>query len=183
MFHAAHEPLADTFIQPRIEPELAFVLGRRLAGPGLDVADAARAVDHVLPALEIVDSRIRDWRITIFDTVADNASSGAVILGETPVALADLELSSVGCRFARNGIVAETGTGAAVLGSPLNALVWLANAIGAMGIALEAGHVVMSGSMTRTLPIVAGDIVTATFDGLGSVTATLAGVSAAPGVF
>ena len=174
MFHPEHEPLAaELFIQPRIEPEIAFVLGSRLHGPGVTVADAVRAVDFLLPALEIVDSRIRDWDITIFDTIADNASTGAVVLGGRPGNLAGINLAVVGCVIRKNGTVAETGAGGAVLGSPLNALVWLANTVGAMGAALEPGHVVLSGSMTRALPLVAGETVTASIDGIGSVTTAL----------
>jgi 2-keto-4-pentenoate hydratase len=171
MFHPEHEPLApDAFIQPRIEPEIAFVLGSRLYGPGATVADAVRAVDFLLPALEIVDSRIRDWHITIFDTIADNASTGAVVLGGMPADLDDVNLALVGCVISKNGTVAEAGAGGAVLGSPLNALVWLANTLGAMGTLLEPGHVVLSGSMTRALPLTAGDTVTASIDGIGTVT-------------
>src|SRR5690349_452615 len=128
MFHLEHAPIpATSFIQPRIEPEIAFVLGRPLQGPGVTVADAARAVDCVLPALEIVDSRIQDWKISIVDTIADNASSGGVILGSTPSRLSDVDLRLAGCVLYCNGQLAATGAGGAVLGSPLNALVWLAN--------------------------------------------------------
>ena len=176
MFHPENEPIAaGSFLQPRIEPEIAFVLKAPLHGPGLTVADAARAVDFVLPALEIVDSRIRDWRITIFDTIADNASSGGVILGASPASLTDLDLAAAGCLLGRNGTVVETGAGAAVLGSPLNALTWLANAIGELGVRLEAGHVVLSGSMTRAIAIGAGDTLTASIAGVGSVTAVISG--------
>ena len=140
----------------------------------MHVADAARAVDFVLPALEIVDSRIREWKISIFDTVADNASSGAVILGSTPAWLSDVDLSLAGCVLSKGGLIVETGAAAAVLGSPLNALAWLANTIGAMGVRLEPGHTVLSGSMTRALPASAGDSVTASIGGIGTVTAVFA---------
>jgi 2-keto-4-pentenoate hydratase len=174
MFHLEHQPIpAETFIQPKIEPEIAFVLGRRLEGPGVTIADAVRAVEFVLPALEIVDSRIQDWKISIVDTIADNASSGGVILGGTPARLADVELRLAGCVLYRNGEVAETGAGGAVLGSPLNALVWLANTIGPLGVALEPGHVVMPGSMTKAITMARGDTVSATIAGIGSVTAVL----------
>lgn len=176
MFRAEPFPLqADEFMQPRVEPELAFVLGRELAGPGLSVADAVRAIDFVLPALEIVDSRIREWDIAIEDTVADNASSGAVVLGSTPTPLVGLNLPLTGCCLSRNGRVVEQGVGAAVLGSPVHALVWLANTIGAMGVGLQAGHVVLTGSFTSAVPISAGDSVTASFAGIGSIALSLAG--------
>ncbi|WP_280248041.1 2-keto-4-pentenoate hydratase [Nocardia abscessus] len=176
MFHLEHQPIpADRFFQPRIEPEVAFVLGRSLSGPGVTTAEAARAVDFVLPALEIVDSRIRDWKIGIFDTIADNASSGGVILGSRPARLDDLDLRTIGCNLQINGELAATGAGGAVLGSPLNALVWLANTVGPLGVSLEPGHVVLPGSMTRAFPFSPGDSIVATFSGLGSVTAVLSG--------
>lgn len=176
MFHLEHQPIpAGRFLQPRIEPEVAFVLGRPLSGPGVTVAEAARAVDFVLPALEIVDSRIRDWKIGIFDTIADNASSGGVILGSRPVPLSEVDLRLVGCTLHINGELAATGAGGAVLGSPLNALVWLANTVGPMGVTLEPGHVVLPGSMTRAFSVTAGDSIVANISGLGSVTAVLGG--------
>ncbi|GAB90700.1 2-keto-4-pentenoate hydratase [Gordonia rhizosphera] len=176
MFHLEHAPIpSGSFIQPRIEPEFAFVLGKPLQGPGVTVAEAAAAVDFVLPALEIVDSRIRDWKIGIFDTVADNASSGGVVLGSRPSRLSDVDLRLAGCNLHVNGELIATGAGGAVLGSPLNALVWLANTVGPLGVTLEPGHVVLPGSMTRAVPIAPGDTVVATVAGLGSVTAVMEG--------
>ncbi|WP_092527376.1 2-keto-4-pentenoate hydratase [Amycolatopsis arida] len=172
MFHLEHAPIPiGAFLQPRIEPEVAFVLGRRLSGPGVTVADAVRAVEFVLPALEIVDSRIRDWRISIVDTIADNASSGGVVLGSRPVPLGAVDLRLAGCTLHRGGELVATGAGGAVLGSPLNALVWLANTVGPLGIDLEPGHVVLPGSMTRAIPVRPGDTVVTAVAGLGSVTA------------
>ncbi|MGW1147002.1 2-keto-4-pentenoate hydratase [Streptomyces sp. NPDC002454] len=172
MFHTDSAPIDPArFLQPRIEPEFAFVLKRPLEGPGVTSAEAAAAVDFVLPALEIIDSRIADWRITLADTVADNASSGGVVLGANPVRLDAVDLASTPCLLHRNGVLADTGAGAAVLGNPLNALVWLANTLAPLGIGLEPGHVVLPGSLTAALPVVAGDVVTATFAGLGTVTA------------
>ncbi|MFC5746158.1 2-keto-4-pentenoate hydratase [Actinomadura rugatobispora] len=176
MFHTDGAPIdAGRFVQPRIEPEIAFVLGRPLAGPGVTAADAAAAVDFVLPALEIIDSRIADWRITLPDTVADNASSGGVVLGTTPVRPDGLDLSLTGCLLHRGGELVQTGAGGAVLGSPLNALIWLANVLGPMGVTLEAGHVVLPGSLTAAVPVAAGDTVTAAFAGIGTVTARFRG--------
>lgn len=173
MFHLEHQPIpVATYVQPRIEPETAFILGRPLRG-GVTIADAVLAVDAVLPALEIVDSRIRDWKISIVDTIADNASSGGVILGSRPVPLADLDLRLVGCTLHRNGELVATGAGGAVLGSPLNSLVWLANTLGPLGVTLEPGHVVLPGSMTRAISMLPGDTVVASIAGLGSVTAVL----------
>ncbi|MEU0690545.1 2-keto-4-pentenoate hydratase [Streptomyces uncialis] len=172
MFHRDSAPIdAGLFLQPRIEPEFAFVLKRPLEGPGVTAAEAAAAVEYVLPALEIIDSRIEDWRITLADTIADNASSGGVVLGASPARLDAIDLASTPCLLYRNGGLTETGAGAAVLGNPLNALVWLANTLAPLGIGLEAGHVVLPGSLTAALPVAAGDIVTAAFPGLGTVTA------------
>ena len=175
MFHLEHQPIRTAdFIQPRVEPEVAFVLKRSLQGPGVTAAEAIAAVDFVLPALELIDSRITDWKIGLVDTIADNASSGGVILGSrpTPVDAVDLRLS--GCNVVKNGSVVATGAGGAVLGSPITSLVWLANTVGPLGITLEAGHVVLPGSITASIPVAAGDAVTATFAGLGSVTARFA---------
>jgi 2-keto-4-pentenoate hydratase len=174
-FHPEHEPIPTApFLQPRIEPEIGFVLKASLQGPGVTVADALAAIDYVVPSLEIVDSRIKDWKITLLDTIADNASSGAAVLGatHTPVHAFDLALSE--CVLTRNGEVVGSGTGAAVLGSPVNALVWLANTLGARGVALEAGHVILPGAVCAMVPVHPGDTFTATFSGLGSVTATFA---------
>jgi 2-keto-4-pentenoate hydratase len=172
MFWLEHQPIrAAQFLQPRAEPEMGFVLKRGLRGPGVTAAEAAAAVDFVLPALELIDSRIRDWRIGLVDTIADNASSGGVVLGSTPVPLTAADLRLGGCNLYRNAALAGTGAGGAVLGSPLSSLVWLANTLGGQGIALDAGHVVLPGSITASIPVQAGDTVTAVFAGLGSVTA------------
>ncbi|GAA1648685.1 2-keto-4-pentenoate hydratase [Georgenia ruanii] len=173
---AALDPRA--FLQPKAEPEIAFVLGRDLRGPGVTVVDAVRAVDHVLPALEIIDSRIADWRIGLADTIADNASSGAVVLGARPVRLADLDLRLTGCVLTVDGEIAATGAGGAVLGSPINALVWLANTVGPRGVTLEAGQVVIPGSLTAAQPIRPGGVVSAAFGGgLGTVTTRMEAVA------
>lgn len=174
MFYLEHEPIpAHTFLQPRIEPEVAFVLNRPLSGPGLTVAEAVAAIDFVLPSLEIVDSRVRDWNISIVDTIADNASSGGVVLGATPVSPHSVDLRLTGCVVHYNGAVSATGAGGAVLGSPINSLVWLANTVGPLGIELEPGHIVLPGSMTAAQPMAPGDTVSTTIAGIGSVSALL----------
>ncbi|MDT7726588.1 MAG: 2-keto-4-pentenoate hydratase [Actinomycetota bacterium] len=162
---------AGTFLQPKVEPEIGFLLGKSLKGPGVTAEEAAEAVSAVVPALEIIDSRIRDWKITIVDTIADNASSGGVVLGSKFTALSDVDVREVVGTLTLNGEVVGTGVGSAVLGSPLNALVWLANVLGERGVTLEAGHVVLPGSITAAVPVEPGDVVTAKFEGLGSVTA------------
>lgn len=174
-FHLEHEPIPmEGFLQPRIEPEVAFVLKAPLRGPGVTVHEAIAAVDFVLPALEIVDSRIEDWKISLFDTIADNASSGAVVLGSTPTPLHEVDLRLVGAVMTRNGVVVGTGAGGAVLGSPITSLVWLANTVGVRGVTLEPGHVVLPGSVCAMVTVSPGDTVTARFGGLGSVTARFA---------
>jgi 2-keto-4-pentenoate hydratase len=157
------------FLQPRAEIEVAFVLGRTLAGPGVTVADAIRATDFVLPSIEVVDSRVADWKIKLPDTIADNASSGAVVLGGSPTKLTDIDVRLIGATLRCNGELRETGASGAVLGNPAVAVAWLANKVAAFGVTLEAGHVVMPGSCTRMIPVAAGDVVTAEFDQLGSV--------------
>ena len=175
-FYLEHAAIPlSRFIQPRIEPEVAFVLRRPLRGPGVTVHEAIAAVDFVLPALEIVDSRIEDWKIGLFDTIADNASSGAVVLGSRPTALHEVDLRLAGAVMTRNGLVVGTGAGGAVLGSPLTSLVWLANTVGERGVTLEAGHVILPGAVCAMAPVAAGDTFTATFAGLGTVTARFTG--------
>lgn len=174
-FYLEHAPIPmGRFVQPRIEPEVAFVLKKPLRGPGVTVHEAIAAVDFVLPALEIVDSRIEDWKIALFDTIADNASSGAAVLGSTPTPLDQVDLRLSGAVMHRNGEVVGTGAGGAVLGSPITSLVWLANTVGARGVTLQAGHVILPGSVCAMSPVAAGDNFTATFAGLGSVTARFA---------
>lgn len=162
------------FLQPRVEVEVAFVLGRSLEGPGVTVADVIRATDFVLPAIEIVDSRVEGWRIKLADTIADNASSGAVVLGGSPTLLTEIDVRLVGATLRRNGELRETGASGAVLGNPAVAVAWLANKVAAFGVTLEPGHVIMPGSCTRMIPVEAGDAVRADFDRLGHVSAVFA---------
>jgi 2-keto-4-pentenoate hydratase len=157
------------FLQVRVEPEIAFVLGRDLRGPGVTPVDALRSVDFAVAALELIDSRVRDWKITLVDTIADNASSGAVVLGSRPILLRQIDPRLVGCNLYRNGSLAATGAGGAVLGDPITALVWLANTLGSLGVTLEAGEVVLSGSCTPAVPASAGDTVRADFAEFGPV--------------
>jgi 2-keto-4-pentenoate hydratase len=161
----------DRFRQPRAEPEIALILADDLRGPHLSVADVMTATAYALPAIEIIDSRITDWKIGLVDTVADNASSGGLVLGQSPVPASARDLSLAGCVFRRNGRIVGTGAGAAVLGSPWHAATWLANTLTARGVELAAGSIILTGSITAAVPVAAGDAVTVTIDGLGSVTA------------
>jgi 2-keto-4-pentenoate hydratase len=161
----------DRFIAPRIEPEISFVLAKELRGPGLTILDVIDAVDYAIASLEIIDSRIADWKITLADTIADNASSGALVLGTKPLRLGVVDLGLVGCVIRKNGEVVGTGAGAAVLGNPLNGLVWVANTLGALGQPLEAGSIVMAGSITAAVAVAPGDSISAEFSSLGTVRA------------
>lgn len=163
---------ASRFCQPRAEIEVAFVLGASLRGPGVTVADVLRATDYLLPSIEIVDSRIADWKITLVDTIADNASSAALVLGASPVRITDVDPRLIGATLRKNGEIVETGCSGAVLGNPVTAVAWLANKVAQFGVTLDAGHVVLPGACTRMIPVAAGDTVRGDFDGLGSVSVT-----------
>ncbi|MFC5502496.1 2-keto-4-pentenoate hydratase [Lysinimonas soli] len=164
---------ASRFISPRIEPEIAVVLASPLRGPGLTLTEVASAIGTVVGALEIIDSRIADWAITLPDTIADNASSAGVVVGETQLPLEAVDVVSLGVQFSINDQAAGQGTGAAVLGSPLNAVLWLANRLGELGVELAAGAVVLPGSVCAAAPIAAGDRVVADFGPLGTVGITV----------
>lgn len=168
VFEGDRVPTAE-LLQPRVEIEVAFVLGASLPTQGCNVADVLRATEFVLPSIEIIDSRIADWQIGIVDTIADNASSARVVLGGNPVRLTDVDVRAIGATLRSNGEIVETGTAAAVLGNPATAVAWLARTIGRFGIALEAGHVVLPGSCTRAVTVRPGDVVRADFDALGHV--------------
>lgn len=158
-------------IQPRIEAEIAFVMAEELKGPGVSAADALGAVAGALPALEIIDSRVAEWKIKLPDTIADNASSARVVCGGRLTQLDEIEdLRLVGMALSRNGEIAATGAGAAVLGNPIRCVAWLANKLGEFGVPLRAGDLVLAGALHAALLVTAGDTVTAQFSELGSVT-------------
>ncbi len=159
----------DDFIQPRIEAEIALVLDRPLQGPGVTAVQAAGAVGGAVAALELVDSRIEDWRISLVDTIADLASSAAAVFGPRVVPLEGIDLRHVGMVIRRNGRMVATGAGAAALGSPLAAIAWLANTLAPYGVVLEEGHVVLTGSLHKAFAVAGGDRVRAEVDRLGSV--------------
>ncbi|MEU6999684.1 fumarylacetoacetate hydrolase family protein [Nonomuraea sp. NPDC046570] len=159
------------FLRPKAEAEVALVLGADLEGGPFTVADVLRAVDFALPAIEIVDSRIADWDISLADTIADNASSGAFVLGNTPVPLAGLDLRLAGMTMTRRGQEVSTGAGAACLGHPLNAAVWLADTLAGTDFPLRAGDIVLTGALGPVVPVEPGDVFEAWIDGLGSVRA------------
>jgi 2-oxopent-4-enoate/cis-2-oxohex-4-enoate hydratase len=155
-------------IQPKAEAEVAFVLKRDLKGPGITATDVIRATDYVVPCFEIVDSRITDWKIKIQDTVADNASCGVFVLGKSKKKPTDLDLNLAGMVLEKNGELFSTAAGAAVQGGPVNAVVWLANTLGELGIPFLAGEVILSGSQSTLIPAIVGDVLKCTVGGLGS---------------
>jgi 2-keto-4-pentenoate hydratase len=161
---------AGAFVSPKVEPEFGFVLKQTLQGPGVTVEQARAAIGEVYAAIEIIDSRIADWDIKLVDTVADNASCGSIAVGTTPLPVSVEDLTTVACTLRINGEARESGTGEAVMGDPVAPLAWLANVLGEQGVALEAGQLVLPGSFTKALPVVAGESATADFGDLGSLT-------------
>jgi 2-keto-4-pentenoate hydratase len=162
---------ADTrrFLQPRVEPEVGFVLGADLPGEGCTEADVLAATEALAPALELIDSRIADWRIKLPDTIADNASSGAFVLGDGRVPPGDVDLTAIPVAMYRNGEEVGVGRSDAVLGNPLIAVAWLARTVAAFGVRLRAGHIVLPGSCTRAIDARPGDTFRAEFGPLGDV--------------
>lgn len=159
---------ANTLIQPKAEGEIAFVLGKELIGPGVSAADVLAATSGVMACFEVVDSRIRDWKIKIQDTVADNASCGVFVLGDRMVDAKTVDLRNCGMVLEKNGEIVVTGAGAATMGSPVNAVVWLANTLGRLGIPLKAGEVILSGALGAMVPVQAGDNLRMTVGGIGT---------------
>ncbi|MES2256994.1 MAG: 2-oxopent-4-enoate hydratase [Pseudomonadota bacterium] len=158
---------ASSLIQPKAEGEIAFVLKKDLMGPGISAAEVLAATEGVMACFEIVDSRIRDWKITIQDTIADNASCGVFVLGDRMVDPRTLDLRTCGMVLEKNGEVVVTGAGAATMGSPVNAVVWLANTMGRLGIALKAGEIILSGALGGMVPVAAGDNLRVAIGGIG----------------
>jgi len=156
-------------IQPRVEGEIAFILKEDLEGPGVTLADVIRCSEGVIPALEVIDSRIMDWKIKLPDTVADNASSARIVLGGKITPVLGLDLRTVGMVLEKNGEIAATAAGAAVLGHPAQAVAWLANKLATYRIPLAKGEVILSGSLTAAVPVAAGDFIRADFGPLADV--------------
>ena len=163
------------FIAPRIEVELAFVMGKRLRGPNVTIFDVLAATDYVMPAIEIIDARIEQFdRHTksprkVFDTISDNAASAGIVTGGRPVRPDAVDLRWVSALLYKNGVIEESGVAAAVLNHPANGVAWLANKLGAWGESLEAGEVVLGGSFTRPTTALPGDTFHADYGSLGSI--------------
>lgn len=156
------------YCKPRVEVELAFIMGKRLLGPGVGLADVLRATEYVVPALEIVDARLQDQR-KITDTVADNGAAAGICMGGRPVGPMDVDLRWVGGIMYRNSEIEETGLAAGVLGHPALGVAWLANKLGQHGVALEPGHIVLAGSFTRVVFAQKGDTIHADYGPLGGI--------------
>lgn len=159
----------ERVMQPKVEAEVAFVLKKDLKGPNVTALDVIQATDYVLPSLEIVDSRVRDWKIKLQDTIADNASSSHYVLGGKPVRVDQVDLAQVGMVFSKNGEIVNTGVGAAALGNPVNCVAWLANKLSEFDISLKAGEVILSGALSAAVDAKQGDVFTAKIAHLGEV--------------
>ena len=159
----------EELIFPRVEPEIAFVLDRPLRGPGVNVAQVLAATRYVTPAFEIIDSRIKDWKIKFEDTVADNGSSARYVLGTERRSVDELDLRLVGMVFKQNGEDIANAAGAAALGNPAACVAWLANALADFDIGLEPDEVILPGALCKSFDAHAGDYFSASYDGLGSV--------------
>ena len=161
--------IGSYLLQPRAEAEIAFILKKDLQGPNVSAADVLAATESVSCCFEIVDSRIEDWRIGIGDTIADNASSGIFVLGDKRVHPKDLDFEDITCKVTKNDAVISQGSGSAVMGSPVFAVAWLANTLGQRGVSLNAGEIILSGSLVSLEPVAQGDIFELHFEELGSV--------------
>lgn len=159
-------------VQPRAEGEIAFILAEDLNGPGITANDVLAATESVVPCFEIVDSRIRDWKIAIQDTVADNASCGVFALSTTRTDPRSLDLASVELTMAKNGKAAGSGLGSAVQGHPCEAVAWLANTLGKLGIPFRKGEIILSGALAPLVPVTTGDQIEMSITGLGSASLT-----------
>jgi 2-keto-4-pentenoate hydratase len=164
------EPVAAArYCYPRVEVEVGFILGGTLPGEGCTEDDVIAATEAVAPAIELIDSRIVDWRIGLVDTIADNASSAGYVLGPQRVPPTELDLTTIDARLLRNGEQVAEGRSDAVLGNPVVAVAWLARKVASFGVRLEAGHVILPGSVHRAVDVAPGDTFHADFDGLGHV--------------
>ncbi|MGW6427127.1 2-keto-4-pentenoate hydratase [Nocardia sp. NPDC055053] len=157
------------FLLPRVEVEVGFVLGADLPGADCTEADVLAATVAYAPAIELIDSRIKDWKIGLADTISDNASSAGFVLGKERVAPGDIDITAIDAVLTRNGEVVAEGRSDAVLGDPLIAVAWLARKVASFGVRLKKGDIVLPGSCTRAIDARPGDDFLAEFTGLGSV--------------
>ena len=169
MRHDGDMPISQLLIQPRAEGELAFILKKDLVGPGVTMADVIAATEAIVPCFEVVDSRIHDWKIKIQDTVSDNASCGLFTINESAAINPDgFDLSTCVMTVTKNGKEISRGLGSAAMGNPAICVAWLANTLGEFGIKLNAGDVILSGSLVPLEPVQAGDSMTVSVEGIGA---------------
>jgi 2-oxo-hept-3-ene-1,7-dioate hydratase len=159
---------ANRFLKPRLEVELAFIMGDDLEGPGKRIYDVLRATEAVVPALEIIDYRTEVPR-AIVDTIADNAAFGAIVVGGRPVRPYDIDVRWVGATLSKNGVIEESGVSAAIMGHPAAGIAWLVNKLHGVGAGLKKGQIVLGGSFTRPVDIAAGDVIQADYGPLGAI--------------
>lgn len=174
VFNDGVEVDLNNYIQPKVEAEIALMIDKPLTGPGVTAADAAQAVSGAVAAIEMVDSRIVDWRIKLVDTISDLASSAAAVLSSRVVPI-DFDPRLVGMVISKNGQTMATGAGAAALGNPVGAVAWLANKLAPFGVTIEPGHFIMTGSLHAAFEVAPGDYIHADFDRLGSVSMKFSG--------
>lgn len=160
---------AGRFLYPRVEVEVGFVLADDLPGAGCTEDDVLAATAAFAPSIELIDSRITDWKIKLCDTIADNASSAGFVLGAARVSPKDIDITAIDAVLTRNGEVVAEGRSDAVLGNPVTAVAWLARKVDSFGVRLRAGDIVLPGSCTRAIDVRPGDRFVADFAGLGSV--------------
>ena len=169
MRHDGDMPISQLLIQPRAEGELAFILKKDLVGPGVTMADVIAATEAIVPCFEVVDSRIHDWKIKIQDTVSDNASCGLFTINESAAINPDgFDLSTCVMTVTKNGKEISRGLGSAAMGNPAICVAWLANTLGEFGIKLNAGDLILSGSLVPLEPVQAGDSMTVSVEGIGA---------------
>ena len=159
---------AARYLSPRIEVELAFVMGQDLSGPGCTMADVMRATEFITPAMELIAYRTQVPRV-IVDTIADNAAAGAIVMGGRMVRPFDVDIRWVGATLSKNGVIEESGVSAAVMGHPAAGMAWLVNKLALHGSGLKAGQIVLAGSFTRPVSVAAGDVIHADYGPLGAV--------------
>ena len=169
MFSETEAIDTSNYIAPRVEFEIAFILKEDIDGENVTLETVKDAIDYVIPAAELIDSRIKDWKIKFEDTVSDNGSSAGAVIGKKHVKLGNIDLPSVKMEVFKNGERLDEGYGSAVLGNPLEAVVWLARELAQYDITLKAGEVVLAGALTKAVDVSSGDQFKAMFDGLGEV--------------
>ncbi len=160
---------AGRYLYPRVEVEVGFILSADLPGAGCTEEDVLAATEALVPSIELIDTRITDWKIALCDTIADNASSAGFVLGEARVSPADVDVKAIDAVLTRNGEVIAEGRSDAVLGNPVTAVAWLSRKVESFGVRLKKGDIVLPGSCTRAIDAHAGDEFVADFTGLGSV--------------